>query len=139
MPIFRSTKDILITPWEDEVFDPNWMDSDTLKLPPKKDWDYTRELKIENVNIWEVIAERGGGCGVYASWDPYAEFYMITPGWLLKSQNYGVETYYGAGAQEQVKKRMRHYGLHVPEFKVWVEPADMWLYEKPITNTLILP
>jgi hypothetical protein len=38
MPIFKFAHNTLTTPWEDEVFDSNWMDSDKLVLPPKKDW-----------------------------------------------------------------------------------------------------
>ena len=129
MPIFRSTKDILLTPWEDEIFDPNWMDSDKLILPPNKVWDYKRELRIEDVSIWEVIAERGGGCGVYASWDPYAEFYMITPGWYLKGKGHGIETYYGQGSQQLVKKRAMFFNLRLPRNNIWVDNENMWLYQ----------
>ena len=78
MPFFKTTYNILTKPWEDEAWDDNWMNSDTLILPPKKDWDYKRELTIEDVSLWEVIYQQGGGLALYASWDPYAEFYLIT-------------------------------------------------------------
>jgi hypothetical protein len=134
MPFFKSTHNILKAPWEDEVFDKNWMDSDKLILPSKKDWDYKKPLQIENVNIWEVIFERGGGWGLYASWDPYAEFYLLNMG------PQGMETYYGAGVQKHLKKRLKELGLSVPNNEVWVEPEDMWLYQtpEPKSNTLIL-
>ena len=51
MPVFKTTKNILTTPWEDELFTENWNNLDTPYLPPKTDWDYSRELKIEDVNI----------------------------------------------------------------------------------------
>lgn len=143
MPFFRSTYNILVKPWEDEVFDPNWMDSDKLVLPPKKDWDYSRPLQIEDVNIWEVIFERGGGYGLYASWDPYAEFYLLTVGLTPQSTrdnaNKYIETYYGAGVQAHLKKRLEELNLSIPDNEVWVEPEDMWLYSGETTaNTLIL-
>jgi len=141
MPLFKSTYNILKKTDEDEVFDPNWMDSDTLVLPPKKEWDYSRELHIEDVDIWEVLVETGGGFGVYASWSPYAEFYLITTGSDLRSQwlgkqnesvyNYNDkfwETYYGLLAQEKVRKRAIELGLSLPNFTIWVEEEDMWLY-----------
>ena len=82
MPFFKSTKDILKSPWEDELFNPNWMDSDKLVLPPSKEWDYSRELSIEDVDIWEVISEMSGPSGIYASWLPYAEFYIIVKNYI---------------------------------------------------------
>jgi hypothetical protein len=139
MPIFKSTYNILKKPDEDEVFNPNWMDSDKLVLPPTKPWDYQREMTIEDVDIWEVLVENGGGFGIYASWCPYAEFYLITTGsdernvWSNGNNTYNDkhwEVYYGAGAQELVKKRAKDFNLHLPTFKLWVEDQNMWLHQK---------
>ena len=128
MPFFKTTKDIFKTPWEDELFDPNWMDSDTLILPPKKEWDYSRELQIEDVDVWEQLYYQGGGLGLYAAWEPYAEFYMITkPHFSMFSNR--VETYYGKGAQKIVQKRIKELGIPAPIRDFWVEPEDMWMYE----------
>ena len=112
-----------------EVFDPNWMDSDKVIYPPKYDWDYARELQIEDVDIWEVIYEQGGGVGVYAAWCPYAEFYLIRTGWWNVAAGKDIETYYGPGADVAVQKRAKE--LNIPLFtnKIWVEPEDMFLYE----------
>jgi hypothetical protein len=126
---FKSTQNI----FKDfgEVFDINWMDSDKVIYPPKYDWDYARELQIDDVDIWEVIYEQGGAVGVYAAWCPYAEFYLIRTGWqnIKPETNYGVETYYGPGAQQKVQNRMRE--MNIPFFtnKIWVDPEDMWLYK----------
>jgi hypothetical protein len=122
MPLFKSTYNILVTPWEDEVFDPNWMDSDKLVLPPKKDWDYLRELTIEDVDIWEVIYESGGGTGVYASWSPYAEFYMV----LIDKK---IETFYGKHATKKLIKYLDYCNIPYSINKIWVEPDQMHLYE----------
>ncbi len=124
-----------------EVFDENWMDHDTLQTPPRPDWDYSRELQIEDVDIWEVIYEQGGGVGVYASWCPYAEFYLIRTGYWNESSGNAIETYYGAGANEAVQKRAKELNIPLYENKMWVEPEDMWLYQnpEPKSNTLILP
>ena len=121
MPFFKSTYNILKVVDSDEVFNENWMDSNSIVLPPGKDWDYSRELQIEDIDIWEVIYEAGGGWGVYAAWDPYAEFYLITTGTDAKYNRSTVnkngainytdkffETYYGKGAQKNVQKRMKN-------------------------------
>ena len=137
MPVFKSTYNILKKPDEDEVFDPNWMDSDTLILPPKTNWGYAREMQIEDVNIWECLYEQSGGLGLYASWDPYAEFYMITKQWhsMLPNQ---LEFYYGANASMTAYKRAKELGMPVHLNTHWVEPEDMWLYQPKEIVDLVL-
>ena len=128
MPFFKTTKDILKTPWEDELFNPNWMDSNTLILPPKKEWDYARELQIEDIEVWEQLYYEGGGLGVYAAWDPYAEFYMITKKYFTILPD-GIETYYGENAQKMVQKRIKELNIPLETKQFWVEPEDMWMYQ----------
>jgi len=123
---FKSTKNIFVD--KNEIYDPNWFDSDSLILPAKKEWDYKRPMQIEDVDLWEVIYESGGSVGVYASWDPYAEFYMIRVGWFLEQQGHGAEVYYGPGSMKKVMKRMGEMGIPYAVNKVWVEPEDMPLY-----------
>jgi hypothetical protein len=128
LPFFKTTHNILTKPWEDELFDPNWMDSDTLKLPLSVPWDYQREMRIEDVDVWEVLYQASNGVGVYAAWMPYAEFYMICKGWDHKGSVI-VETHYGAGSLEEVKKRAKQLNIPLTLKQIWVDPEDMWLYE----------
>lgn len=142
MPLFKTTYNILTKYDEDELFDPNWMDSDKLILPPKSDWTYDREMTIDDVQIWEQLAYHTGGIGVYASWDPYAEFYLVTTGTVPNSDpryingdlywDRAIETYYGPGAQEKVFKRAKELGLNLQVHKTWVEKDKMWLYQKSV-------
>jgi hypothetical protein len=139
MPFFKSTYNIFVATDEDEVFDENWMDSDSLVLPPGKDWDYSRELQVEDIDIWEVIYEAGGGFGVYAAWAPYAEFYLITTGSNLKynkTSSNGLanytdklwETYYGKNAQKRIQKRMKELKIPFVTHSVYVDNSYMWLF-----------
>ena len=140
MPTFKSTYNILTKQDEDEVFDPNWMDSPELVLPPTKEWDYKRPLTVEDVDIWEVLHEQGGGYGVYAAWLPYAEFYMVCAGTDLRNesrqingvfyQGREIETFYGAGAQTQAYNFAKKIGITLPVYKTWVEKDKMWLFNK---------
>ena len=43
--MFKTNKDIFIT-YGNESFNPNWMDSDKIIVPPNTPWDYKRELQI---------------------------------------------------------------------------------------------
>jgi hypothetical protein len=121
---FKSTQNI----FKDfgEVFETRWMDSNKIVTPPNPKWDYSRELTIEDVDIWEVLHERGHGVGIYASWCPYAEFYLIRTGWWNAPNN--IETYYGQGAQKQVQKRMKELGIPYSLNEHWVDSEDMWLF-----------
>ena len=121
MPFFKTTHNILKIRWEDELFNENWMDSNFLINPESEPWDYSRELQIEDIDIWEVIYEASEGFGVYAAWNPYAEFYMIL-------ENYQVSTHYGVGAQKFVKDFFYRYNIPFAQHKIWVDPDDMWLY-----------
>lgn len=152
MPFFRSTYNILTKPDEDEVWHWTHTDRDTAYLPPKTDWDYQRELTIEDVNIWEVLIESSGGIGIYAAWDPHAEFYLVTTGFdfsqevrIVDGRPYDhriIETYYGQGAAEKVIKRAKELKLPIKENQYWVENDQLWLYqekERKDEKIIILP
>ena len=144
MPLFKSTYNILKKQDEDEVFDPNWMDSNKLVLPPSISWDYKREMTIDDVDIWEVLAESSMAKGVYAAWQPYAEFYLITTGvapnsdprWIknIPYWDRNIETFYGPNSQKQVYARAKEIGINLDVKKIWVEPEEMWLYQDPTAS-----
>jgi len=124
---FRTTAGIFNTKTGKEIyFDPNWMDSNVIITPPNKPWDYSRELNIEDIDLWEVIWE-SSLAGVYAAWNPHAEYYLITTPYEKNT----VETYYGAGANAKVIDRLKELGAAVSTNEIWVEPEQMWLYEEP--------
>jgi hypothetical protein len=154
MPFFKSTFNILKKVDEDEVFETKWMDGNSVYVPPRIDWDYNREMQIEDVDIWEVVCEESGGKGVYAAWTPYAEFYMITTGFDLSNgfmhfqdngrrQQYNhkfIETYYGPLAQAKVLARSKELGLSLAVNKVWVDDSEMWLHTAPtVPNKIFIP
>lgn len=135
MPFFKTTYNILVEPNKDELYDANRFDSDKVILPPSQEWDYSRELQIEDVDIWEVLAEGSNGLGIYAAWMPYAEFYLVTTGWHPGTINDRIiETYYGPGSQEKVYKKAKEIGLPINIYKTWVDNKDLWLFNKPIQN-----
>lgn len=127
MPFFRTTKDIFVTPWEDELFDQNWFDSRDAYIPPTKDWDYSRELTIHDVDIWEMIYYESGGTALYAAWTPFAEFYMLTQN-LIDPGNSNVETFYGEKASVKAYYKARQIGMPVCLQKTWVDDNKLWLY-----------
>jgi hypothetical protein len=134
MPRFKSAENIFGI---HEYFESKWFETDELVLPPTQDWDYSRELQISDVDIWEVLYEKTGGYGVFASWCPYAEFYLIRLGWENEKKGNGWETYYGPGAQQIVFKRAQELGIQLFPQQVWIDPKDMWLYQLPEIKKII--
>jgi hypothetical protein len=129
MACFKTTYNILKKPWECELYDDNWLDSNKVELPwTGGDWDYSRELTIDDVDIWEVLYESGNSFGIYAAYSPNAEFYMIRVGYILEQQGYGIETYYGPEAGKSVFKRAKELKVDLPVYKEWVAPEDLWLH-----------
>jgi hypothetical protein len=128
MPFFKTTHNLLNAPWEDEFYDPNWANSNALILPPKKEWDYKREIQIEDVDVWELIYFASGGTMLAAAWDPYAEFYIVTKDLYLNTQTSYMETFYGNTAGLRAYKKAIEFGMPVELNQVWVEPEDMWLH-----------
>jgi hypothetical protein len=129
MPFFKTTHNIFNSPWEDELWDDNWFNSNKLVLPPNRPWDYKKELKIEDVQIWEQIYFESGGTGLYAAWDPYAEMYLITKNLHAKDlKNQYIETFYGKNAGNRAYKKAIDLGMPISINKVWVEDEEMWKY-----------
>ncbi len=105
MPQFKSAQNIF-KDFGDEVHNNNWMDSDKIILPPSPDWSYDRVMQLEDVDIWEVLIERGGGIALYASWCPYAEYYMLRYNW-----GQDIELFYGRSVQPNVLARLDEIGF----------------------------
>ena len=49
MPFFKTTQNILVNVDQDELHNDNWFDTPFLQLPPNKNWDYSRDLTIEDI------------------------------------------------------------------------------------------
>ena len=110
MPQFKTNKNIF-GDFGDEVWDRNWQDSDTVVLPPNPDWSYDRVLEPEDVEIWEVIIERGGAVALYGAWFPYAEYYVV---------RYGpdhMEAFYGRNVRPMIKQFFDDRKMYCPD--IW--------------------
>lgn len=148
MPSFKSTYNILKKQDECEVYNDNWMDSDSLVLPTWTKWDYHREMNIEDVDIWQVLYEASEGIGVYAAWQPYAEFYMLLTGNNYSSEpriidgfcywDKHIETFYAQGAQQKLLARTKELKIPLALESVWVDDDEMWLYSDEPSKTKII-
>lgn len=91
MPRWKSTQNLLNVKNDGEVFDENWMNFEKISqyAPPHPKWESDREIRFEDVDIWEVIVEYGGPLGVYAAWCPYEEYYIVMKNWSIVAEFVG--------------------------------------------------
>jgi hypothetical protein len=139
MATFKTSYNIFKKPWEEELFDENWMDKDKAFAPPTVNWDYSREMKIEDVEIWEQIYYATSGIGLYAAYLPYAEFYMITGQWIVDNPG-RIECFYGPGSMQAAYKRAIELGMPISVNQKWVDDKDLWLFQEsaPKADKIIL-
>lgn len=80
------------------------------ELPETENWNGTRPLRVEDVDIWEVILENGGeGIGVYAAWSPYDELYILTKNGIILYEFYGFQ------ANEELEKVLIKQNINYPK------------------------
>ena len=107
MPTFKTNQDIFKTMGE-ELFDENQWNYPWLVLPETRNWDSDKEPQVEDVNIWEVLFEAGGGTALYAAWDPYAKFFMFR-------HQFQIETYYGNDGEKRLEKKLKELNISYPK------------------------
>lgn len=111
MPRWKETKQVLELQHDGEVFDENWMNYDRISqyAPPSTPWTGDRPMRMEDVEIWEVITEMSGPVGVYGAWLPYGELYIVTRGWTL------VEEFSGWRANERLEQYLIQHNIPYPQ------------------------
>lgn len=119
--ILRSTSDIVKDIWKKD-FSRNQYDSQFLNI---NEWDYSREMVIADVSLWEQLYYKPGAIGIYVSWSPFAEFYMIVHN-LFSHIDQGIETFYGLTAYQEVQLRAASLGAEIKDTRIWTEstPSD---------------
>ena len=104
-------------------------------------------MQIEDVDIWEQLYYDTGGIGVYVSWAPYAEFYLLTTGQKANTApkiingipywDRNIETFYGPGAQYRVIARTKQLGITLTMHQTWVEDNELWLYRQLAGSNIV--
>jgi hypothetical protein len=117
MPIFKTTQTIFNSAWGEEFEDDQITSVPAHFLPTKEIWNLEREMTISDVKFWEQIYYKSGDIGVYAAWNPYGELYMIVHN-LFINTTFGLETFYGEEAVNDVWKRAEELGVVLPGTEV---------------------
>lgn len=106
--MFRSTDSIFKTTWRPNI--PKL--SRYTQPPPKSAYSKNGPPQIQDINLWEEIYYQSGHVGVYAAWDPYVEFYMITYNLFLGTPA-GYRTFFGDNCVDNVIEELKKIGIEL--------------------------
>lgn len=101
--IIKTLQNILNNPWSEIVQQETW----PTRTPMK--WLEARDMEINDVDLWEEIFYQSGAIGVYASWQPYEEFYIIVHNLHLHRNFF--EIFVGPTAADLVVERCKLFGI----------------------------
>jgi hypothetical protein len=116
----KTFAEILDTPWQD-------LDNVGSTTLDNSQWHYIREMQIDDVTLWEQIYYKGGHIGIYAAWDPYAEFYLLVYNLFIDTP-LGIRTFYGPNARTQIEEEASRLGITLTQNKIWVDELNIWQY-----------
>ena len=135
MPRWKTTENILHLSKDGEFFDENWMNYTSIDqyMPPNPPWEQKRLIKFEDVDLWEVIWERGGPLGIYAAWCPYAPYFVVLNKWSVVAEFWGIE------GEKLLHKYMIENDIPISLNKIWVEEDNISSYTNNTDNKLIFP
>jgi hypothetical protein len=100
----------------DSIISNGWGDYDNGNVifnqsPPIFDqWDYDFPLEIKDVKIWEQLYHEKGIFGLFVSWNPYIEFYLLVF-YTIENKDKKFKTFYGPDACYEVKKILENYKI----------------------------
>ena len=114
MSIFKTTEHIFNNPWESKIKSDPW--SGSISPPPVLS-DRQGDITIEDVNLWEQIYFEPGLVGLYVSWDPQREFYLLTYNMFL-SKEHGYEIFRGEQGVEQIINKFSKWNIPLKQFTI---------------------
>jgi hypothetical protein len=114
MPRWKTTQDILTG---GEFFDDNWMNFDRIwQYAPKPKFETQKTITSpEKIDLWEVIVETSGHVensgffGVYAAYQPYCEYYVVTFNKKI------IKEFFGVNANRDLEIYLKKLGIPYPE------------------------
>jgi hypothetical protein len=123
--MFKTTAEILNFPWRAST---QYQAIAPELLPKRTEWNYSKELTIDDVKTWEEIYYQEGTIGIYASWDPYAEFYIVVYNLFTAGPN-GIKIFQGQCAYKEVIHYAEKFGISLKLDKIWIDAENEWVYK----------
>lgn len=107
MPVFKNTLDILTNPWSYQFDQENVSVS---RLPNTYNWTGDSEITVDDVVLWEQLFYEPGNVGIYVSYKPYADLYVITYNLFFETDQ-KFETFVGDQAGQNCLQRASNLGI----------------------------
>jgi len=112
MTAFKNTLDIITNPWNKSFSTSN---SSAAMLPSYKKWTKDRLPQVNDIVLWEQLYYEAGNVGIYAAYNPYVDFYIITYNLFLNS-DYKFEEFMGPYATQNCYDRAIELGISLDLF-----------------------
>jgi hypothetical protein len=110
MNILRTFDSIIENVWGDKDSG-NCITNTSSPVPLYEEWDYNKKVDILDIKIWEQLYHDPGNLGLFASWSPYIEYYILIYYPFLDTDA-GIVTYYGKDACYDVAAVMREISIN---------------------------
>ena len=107
MPTFKNTLDIITNPWNKAFSNSNCSAG---MLPSYKKWAEDKDPQMDDITLWEQLYYEAGNVGIYAAFDPYVDYYIITYN-LFFDSNYRFEEFVGPDATQKCYNRAIELGI----------------------------
>lgn len=80
-------------------------------IPSETEWDYGVNMEIENVKIWEQLHHDSGNFGLFVSWSPYVEFYILIY-YPFINFKHGIRKFYGPDACFDIANELKKININ---------------------------
>ena len=80
--------------------------------PVLVDWNYSQPITVEDVKIWEELYTEPYSVGLYSSWNPYIEFYLLVYYDFADSRRF--KTFYGLNSHDELKRYLDQCEIILP-------------------------
>jgi len=107
--MFKTTEHIKNNPFEKKIYNYTHFN---YNRQCSVDDNSTNMIDIADVELWEEIYYFPGYIGIYASYKPYTEIYLVTFNYFLDRKK-GYEIFKGETAANQVKDLCNSIGLDI--------------------------
>jgi hypothetical protein len=111
---------VIITTTE-QILSSSWNENKNQVYPVRTParWLEKTAIGLDDIKLWEQLFYQPGLVGVYVSWEPYEEFYIIVH--LLHLDKLFIETFYGSDAVDCVLDRCKDFNIILPSNEIFVE------------------
>ena len=121
--IFKTTEQILNEPCQPSFLNVVLPAIKFEVAPPSVPLDSSKEIELADIKLWELVYYKGLHIGIWAAWNPRAEFYIVTYNMFLDIPQ-GTQIFSGPDAKRQIWKLAKELNVTLPINKVWVDNAE---------------